>query len=60
MTLENIDVKLEAIRNGVKLYQIPAKLGICSSTFERLMRTPLKDEDRERVLNAIKEIAANC
>lgn len=59
MTETNLDVKLEALHRNVKLYEIPYKLGISSSSFDRLMRTPLTDENRERVLNAIKEIADN-
>lgn len=57
MTKTNIDVKLEAIRKGVNLCELPARLKISSSKFYTLMRAPLNYENRERILKAIKEIA---
>ena len=57
MTGTNIDVKLEAIRKGVNLCELPARLKISPSKFYVLMRSPLDDKDRERVLKAIKDIA---
>lgn len=59
MTNVNIDVKLEAINKGVKLYELPAQLKMCSTKFNKLLRSPLSDENRERILQAIKEIADN-
>lgn len=57
MTNTNIDIKIEALRKNVKLYELPDKLGICSAKFYRLIRVPLSEQDRERILKAIKEIA---
>lgn len=57
MTKTNIDVKLEAIRKGVNLCELPARLKISPSKFYVLMRSPLNYENRERILKAIKEIA---
>lgn len=58
MTFTNIEVKKEAAENGVKLFELPKQLGVSESTLYRLMRTELKDEDKQRVLKAIREIAA--
>lgn len=58
MNTNNFDVKLEALRNGVKLYQIPQKLGMGESTFNHKMRGELSKFDYDRFLEAIKEIAS--
>lgn len=57
MTNTNIDIKIEALRKNVKLYELPEKLGICSAKFYRMIRVPLNDEDKQKVLNAINDIA---
>lgn len=57
MTFMNIDVKLEAMSKGVRLYEIPKVLGISLSTFEKMMRSELSDRNRERILKAIRQIA---
>lgn len=59
MTETNIDVKLEAISKGVRLYQIPPQLGVSQATFDKLLRKPLTDEKREQILNAISQLATN-
>lgn len=55
-TNNNFDVKAEAIRKGVKLYQIAQYCGISESTFNRKMRGKLTDADRQQFLQAIEEI----
>lgn len=57
MTFSNADVKLEAISKGVRLYEIAPHLNTNQSWFNRVMRTELSDEDREKILKAIDEIA---
>ena len=57
MTTINFDIKAEAMRNGVKLYQIAQKLGMSESAFNRRMRGELTQADRERFFKAIKEIS---
>ena len=57
MTTINLDVKVKAMENGVKLYQIAQRLEISESAFNRRMRKELSSADRERFLRAIEEIA---
>lgn len=59
MTFINVDVKLEAMSKGVRLYEIPKQLGIGLSTFEKLMRSELSEKDRQRILRAINQIASS-
>lgn len=58
MTTINFDIKAEAMRNGVKLYQIAQKLGISESAFNRKMRGELTKADHDRFMNAIEEIVS--
>lgn len=56
-TKNNFDVKAEAIRKGVKLYQIAQHCNISESTFNRKMRNKLSYADKKRFLEAINEIS---
>jgi len=57
MTVNNVDLKMEAVRHGVRLYQIAQYLGISESCFNQKLRNELSDEDRKSILKAIKDIA---
>lgn len=52
----NLDVKTEAMKKGVRLYQIAQHCNIRESTFNRKMRGKLSDADRQQFLRAIDEI----
>lgn len=58
MTIANLDIKFEAARNEVKLFEIAKKLGIAESTFYRHLRFPLEEAEHQKMLEAIREIAA--
>lgn len=45
--------------NGVKQWQIAEVMGIREETLSRKLRTELKDDERERILKVIEEIANN-
>ena len=45
--------------NGVKQWQIAEAMGIREETLSRKLRTELKDDERERMLKVIEEIANN-
>ena len=53
----NLDVKTEAMKKGVRLYQIAQHCKISESTFNRKMRGKLSDADRQQFLRAIDEIS---
>ena len=53
----NLDVKTEAMKKGVRLYQIAQHCNISESTFNRKMRGKLSDADRQQFLRAIDEIS---
>lgn len=56
--MNNQKIRLAAMNNGVRLWQIAAKLGIAEATFLRKMRFELPEKEQERVIGAIKEIIA--
>lgn len=57
MTTKNSEIKIEAMRHGVRLYQIAQHLGISESCFNQKLRGELSDEDREKFLAAINSIS---
>lgn len=57
MTETNYEIKSEALRHGVRLYQIAQHLGISESCFNQKLRSELSDEDREKFTAAIKELS---
>lgn len=57
MTSNNSEIKIEAMRHGVRLYQIAQHLGISESCFNQKLRSELSEEDRKRFLSAIEELS---
>lgn len=58
MTTINFDVKVKAMENDVRLYEIAQQLGMSESAFNCKMRKELSPTDRERFLRAIEEIVS--
>lgn len=53
----NQEIRTEAKRNGVKLWQIADKLGISEPTMTRKLRHELSEEETGHILNIISELA---
>lgn len=53
----NQKIRDTAKKNGVKLWQIAAYLGISEPTMTRWMRSPLSPERETQIMAAIGEIA---
>ncbi len=56
--MSNADVRAAAKEAGVFLYQIAAFFGISEPTMTRRMRFELPEQEKQRILKAISEIAA--
>lgn len=54
---ENKDIRHHAARRGVKLWQIADALGIADSSFSRKLRKELPDEEKNRIIAIIDELA---
>lgn len=54
--MANQDIRNEAKKAGVKLWQIADKLGISEPTITRLMRRELSTEEKSRIRAIIAEL----
>lgn len=55
--MANLDIRRTAAGAGVKLWQIADKLGIVDSTLSRKLRHELKEEEKQKILAIIHELA---
>ena len=53
----NEDIKSAAKRNGVKLWQIAARLNINDGNFSRKLRKELSESERERIFQIIDALS---
>lgn len=58
--MKNKKIREAAKNSGIKLWQIAEKLGISEPTMTRKLRRELADEEQQRILNIIDELAKEC
>lgn len=56
--MKNLDIREDAKRSDVKLWQIADKLNISDNWFSRLLRHELPDEKKEEIRAAIQQITS--
>lgn len=56
--MENIEIRNRAKEVGVKLWEIADRYGVNDGNFSRKLRRELPEEERERILAIIDQIAA--
>lgn len=54
----NLDIRKEAKENGVFLYDIAERLGVCEMTVTRLLRRELSDTKKAHIREIITDLAA--
>lgn len=54
--MKNIDIRTDAISNGIKHYEIATALGWSDSKLSILLREPLSEENRTLIQGAISQI----
>ena len=54
--MTNFNIRVEAARNGVKLWQVAEKLGMTDSSLSRKLRRELPDAEQQHILTIIEEI----
>lgn len=54
----NVEIREHAKKNGVRLWQVAEKIGMSDAAFSRKLRRELTATERERVQNAINQLAA--
>ena len=55
--MENMEIRSEAARNGLKLWEVAEACGVTDSTFSRKLRRELPNEQRDHVINMIRKLA---
>lgn len=58
--MANKEIRRTARANGVPLWKIADKLGISEPTMSRKLRHELPEEQKEKILNIINELAKEC
>lgn len=57
MAVKNQDIRDAAKKSGIKLWQIAEKLGIWDATLSRRLRKELPQEEKEKIIGIIAELA---
>jgi len=57
MRKANIEIRTQASKVGVYLYEVAAKLGMNDGNFSRLLRFELSENKKAEILSIIKEVA---
>ncbi|MGN1194467.1 MAG: hypothetical protein ACI4SB_03195 [Acutalibacteraceae bacterium] len=55
--MSNIDIRVKATESGVKMWQLAERLGMHECTFSRKLRHELPEEEKNKILALIDEIA---
>lgn len=55
--MTNSYIKQEAAKRGVRLWRIAYRLGVTDATFSRRLRKQFSEEETERILSIIDELA---
>ena len=55
--MSNIDIRVEATKRGVRLWQIAECLGISDANFSRKLRRELPEEEQSKIFAIIDTIA---
>ena len=56
--MENQRIRTEAAAHGVKLWQIAEVYGLNDSNFSRKLRRELPEDEQQRIIGIIEQIAA--
>lgn len=56
--MHNSEIRMKAKEKNVKLWEIADRIGLTDGNFSRKLRKELSDEEREKVLLVIEQIAA--
>ena len=55
--MTNTDIKVAAIRAGVKLWELAEALGIADTSLSRKLRRELPDDEKQRILEIIDRLS---
>ena len=55
--MANLDIRANAVRCGVKLWQVADELGIADTSLSRKLRRELPPDERDKILSIIDKLA---
>ncbi len=55
--MNNQEIRIKAKENGVRLWQIAEKLGVCDMTLTRKLRHELPEDEKTKILAIIDSIS---
>lgn len=56
--MNNKEIRFLIQCNGLKYWEVAAKIGVSDSYFSRMLRNELNDEKKEEVIKAINDLTA--
>lgn len=56
MDEESANLRYEMMRRGYKHYQVAEHMGVLPEAFSRMMRSPVKPENAQKIYKAIEEM----
>ena len=54
--MKNKEIRIYAMEHGVRLWEIAKQMGISPETLSRRLRRELSTEEKERMMQAIREV----
>ena len=54
--MKNKEIRICAMEHGVKLWEVAKQMGISPETLSRRLRRELSTEEKERMMQAIREV----
>lgn len=55
--MENVDIRSAFMSAGIKQWEVAAAVGVSESHFSKKLRHELPAEDKQRILEAIEQLA---
>ena len=55
--MTNADIKVEAMRAGVKLWELAEALGIADTSLSRKLRHELPEDEKQKILEIIDQLS---
>ncbi len=55
--MANLDIRAAAVSSGVQLWRVADALGIADSSLSRKLRKELSQEEKEQIIDIIKQLS---
>ncbi len=58
--MKGTEIRKKIIESGLKIWQVAKAYGVADTTFSKYLRGDFSEENAERILNIIDELAKEC